>query len=74
MLTFFNNGKLLRQINSNLIALSVKKVNACKVMKFHHITLCNVLFKVIATVLPFIVQLVLPELIHLIKVLLLREG
>jgi len=51
VLVFFNNGKLLWQINSTLITLIAKKPNASNVCDFRPIALCNVLFKIITKVL-----------------------
>ncbi|GKC98183.1 hypothetical protein Tco_1168458 [Tanacetum coccineum] len=48
---FFTNGKLLKEVNSTLIALIPKLSYACNVTEYRPIACCNVLYKCISKIL-----------------------
>lgn len=48
VLEFFENGRLLKQLNYSIIALITKVDNARKVGEFRSISLCNVIYKAIS--------------------------
>ncbi|KAJ0711326.1 putative RNA-directed DNA polymerase [Helianthus annuus] len=51
VLAFFDNGKLLKQINHTIIALVPKKDSPNSVLDYRPISCCNVLFKCISKIL-----------------------
>ncbi|GKA44443.1 RNA-directed DNA polymerase, eukaryota, reverse transcriptase zinc-binding domain protein [Tanacetum coccineum] len=48
---FFNNGKLLKEVNSTIIALISKVNHACNVTDYRFIACCNILYKCISKIL-----------------------
>jgi hypothetical protein len=62
-LQFLNNGTFDPSINLTYLALIPKKLNADSVSDFRPISLCNVLYKIIAKVIANRLKLVLDEII-----------
>ncbi|XP_074305757.1 uncharacterized protein LOC141640979 [Silene latifolia] len=60
---FFRTGKLLKEINSTVIALIPKKENANTVLEYRPISCCNTIYKTISKILPNRLKKVLPHLI-----------
>ncbi|KAL2237592.1 UNVERIFIED_CONTAM: hypothetical protein Sindi_0950900, partial [Sesamum indicum] len=64
VLNFFTTGKLLKQVNSTLLALIPKVHNPMTVGDFRPISCCNVLYKIIAKLLVQRLSVVLHKLIN----------
>ncbi|KAL2247967.1 UNVERIFIED_CONTAM: Transposon TX1 uncharacterized protein [Sesamum indicum] len=64
VLNFFTTGKLLKQVNSTLLALIPKVHNPMTVGDFRPISCCNVLYKIIAKLLVQRLSVVLDKLIN----------
>ncbi|KAL2226576.1 UNVERIFIED_CONTAM: putative mitochondrial protein [Sesamum indicum] len=64
ILNFFTTGKLLKQVNSTLLALIPKVHNPMTVGDFRPISCCNVLYKIIAKLLVQRLSVVLDKLIN----------
>nr|GEV06485.1 hypothetical protein [Tanacetum cinerariifolium] len=47
---FFNNGRLLKEVNATIIALVPKSISPQKVSDFRPISCCNVLYKIITKI------------------------
>lgn len=60
---FFDNGRILKQINHSTIALIPKSDNARTVGEYRAISLCNVLYKIISKILATRLSSTLPKLI-----------
>lgn len=60
---FFENGRLLKQLNHSIIALIPKVDHARKVGEFRPISLCNVVYKAISKILASRLSGVLPLLV-----------
>ena len=60
VLTALNSGSILESINSTFIALIPKIKDPKKVSNFRPISLCNVVYKLIAKVLVNRLKLILP--------------
>lgn len=60
---FFESGRLLKQINHANIVLIPKSPNASKVGDFRPISLCNILYKIIAKILAIRIKPVLEEIV-----------
>lgn len=63
ILSFFDNGKMLKKVNRTFITLIPKVENSVKVKDFHPISLCNCLFKIISKILVNRLSPLLPKLI-----------
>lgn len=63
ILEFFENGKILKQINHSIIALIPKSDNARTVGEYRPISLCNVLYKAISKIIAARLSNVLPKLV-----------
>ncbi|XP_058180108.1 uncharacterized protein LOC131298649 [Rhododendron vialii] len=61
--TFFRFGKLLKKVNSTMVALVPKVPNPSKVGDFRPISCCNTVYKCISRILAGRLQAVLPILI-----------
>jgi len=66
--SFFNDGKLLKQINHTLIALIPKIDQPNSAAHFHPISLCNSLYKIIAKILVNRMRPILEKIIDPFKV------
>ncbi|GAB2282642.1 hypothetical protein Dimus_039557 [Dionaea muscipula] len=64
VLDFFRKGKMLSQVNSTILYLVPKSLNAGLVSEFRPIACCTILYKVIAKMLCNRLVLVLPSIIH----------
>ncbi|GJT38457.1 RNA-directed DNA polymerase, eukaryota, reverse transcriptase zinc-binding domain protein [Tanacetum coccineum] len=64
---FFRNGKLLREVNSTLIALIPKVVQAFNVTDYRPIACCNVLYKCISKILTARIKNGLDKVVNLSK-------
>ena len=60
---FFMSAQLNSNVNSTLIALVPKKPNSCKVLDYHPISLCNVLYKILSKVMANRLKVILPNII-----------
>jgi hypothetical protein len=60
---FFRSGKLLKKVNSTIVALVPKVPNPSKVGDFRPISCCNTIYKCIAKILAKRLQHALPSLI-----------
>jgi hypothetical protein len=65
VLRFLKNGQFDKEINATNIALIPKKKNPSRVIDFQPISLCNVVYKLIAKVLANQLKRVLGEIISL---------
>lgn len=63
VLDFLNGGTFDPMINSTFIALIPKLSTASSIIEFRHISLCNVLYKLIKKVLANRLKQVLPSII-----------
>lgn len=63
VLSFFDNGKLLREANKTFITLIPKSENSKQVKDFRPISLCNFIYKIISRILVNRLRNVLPNLI-----------
>ncbi|KAL0386698.1 UNVERIFIED_CONTAM: hypothetical protein Slati_4586800 [Sesamum latifolium] len=63
IMEFFRTGRLLKQVNSNLISLIPKVANPTSVTEFWPISCCNVLYKIITKVIVQRMRTVLDLLI-----------
>ena len=65
--SFFQEGKLLKQINHTLIALIPKVDNPKSTTQFRPISLCNTLYKIIAKILVNRIQPLLGKITDLVQ-------
>jgi hypothetical protein len=63
VLNFLNDGIFDPSLNLTYLALTPKKSNAVLVSDFRPISLCNVLYKIIANAIAIRLKLVLDEII-----------
>ena len=63
VLEFLNNGHMLLELNHTHIVLIPKIKNPVKMSDFRPISLCNVIYKIIAKVLANRLKQVLPQII-----------
>ncbi|KAL2224833.1 UNVERIFIED_CONTAM: hypothetical protein Sindi_2937100 [Sesamum indicum] len=63
VLDFFSNGKLLKQINSTILALIPKVHTPMSVNDFRSISCCNVLYKIIAKLLVQRISVLLDKIV-----------
>ncbi|KAL0307849.1 UNVERIFIED_CONTAM: hypothetical protein Sangu_3008000 [Sesamum angustifolium] len=63
VMEFFNNGRLLKQLNTTLITLIPKVQLPTKVGDFRPISCCNVVYKIITKIMVKRMQLVLEKLV-----------
>ncbi|PKU63786.1 Putative ribonuclease H protein [Dendrobium catenatum] len=61
---FFTNGSLPRGVKATAIALIPKCSHATNINDFRPISLCNVLYKIVAKILANRLKVVLPHIIH----------
>ncbi|CAN1128627.1 Transposon TX1 uncharacterized 149 kDa protein [Linum perenne] len=61
--TFFRNGKLHRSVNSAILSLIPKKINASNIKEYRPIACCNVLYKCITKTLAARIAICLSEVI-----------
>jgi len=61
--SFFEEGKLLRQINHTLIALIPKVSNPTRTNQFWPISLCNTIYKIISKIMSNHMHLILEKVI-----------
>ncbi|XP_013651351.1 uncharacterized protein LOC106356058 [Brassica napus] len=54
---------ILKQWNCTIITLIPKKVNADKISEFRHISLCNVLYKIISMIIAKRLEIILPSMV-----------
>jgi len=62
--SFFLSGKLLEQVNHTFITLIPKKDNPISTNDYRPISLCSIVYKVIAKILASRLSKILPKLIH----------
>ncbi|KAL2223530.1 UNVERIFIED_CONTAM: hypothetical protein Sindi_3085800, partial [Sesamum indicum] len=63
VLDFFNTGRLLKQINTTLLAVILKVHSPMSISDFRPISCCNVLYKIIAKLIVQRLSVVLDKLI-----------
>ena len=63
VLDFFNTGRLLKQINTTLLAVIPKVHSPMSISDFWPISCCNVLYKIIAKLIVQLLSVVLDKLI-----------
>ena len=56
-----NDGSILEAMNSTQIVLIPKKAKLCRIYDLRPIALCNVLYKVLANKLKFVLPVVISE-------------
>ena len=62
-LSFLSTGYILKELNNTFITLVPKSLNSEKISEYRPISLCNVAYKIAATVLANRMKLIIDELI-----------
>ena len=60
---FFQNGEILKEANTALIALIPKVPNSSKMGDFRPISCCNTIYKCISKIIASRLQLILPDMV-----------
>ncbi|ONH90480.1 hypothetical protein PRUPE_8G056500 [Prunus persica] len=66
-LQILNNGKSIKEFNHTLVALIPKIKNVKNVKEFRPISLCNVIYKIVAKTLANCLKIILPEVISSVQ-------